>query len=69
MTNKTILITGSTDGIGKATALHLGQTGDIVTIVGRNAEKGRKAQQIITQATGASVSFVAVDLSLMSEVR
>ncbi|MEM9954461.1 MAG: SDR family NAD(P)-dependent oxidoreductase [Chloroflexota bacterium] len=69
MTNKTILITGGTDGIGKATALQLAKTGDDVTIVGRNKEKGYKAQQEIVAATGANVSFVALDMSILSEVQ
>lgn len=69
MTNKTILITGGNGDIGSATALKLAQKGDQVTIVGRNAEKGHAAQQLIAEATGATVSFVAVDMSVMSEVQ
>ncbi|MEL6406283.1 MAG: SDR family NAD(P)-dependent oxidoreductase [Chloroflexota bacterium] len=66
---KTILITGSTDGIGKATALQLAKTVDDVTIIGRNTEKGCKAQQEIVAATGVNVSFVALDMSILSEVQ
>lgn len=69
MTNKTILITGGTDGIGKATALQLAQRGHHLTIVGRNKAKGQQAAQEITQKTGASVEFVSVDMSLMRDVQ
>ncbi|MEM7118300.1 MAG: SDR family NAD(P)-dependent oxidoreductase [Chloroflexota bacterium] len=69
MTGKTILITGGTDGIGKATALQLAKPDDTVLIIGRNAEKGRRAQQAIAEKTGATVIFKAVDMSLMSEVQ
>ncbi|MEM7333370.1 MAG: SDR family NAD(P)-dependent oxidoreductase, partial [Chloroflexota bacterium] len=66
MTSKTILIPGGTDGIGKATALQLAKPNDTVIIVGRNADKGRRAEQAIAKSTGASVSFMQVDMSLMS---
>ena len=42
MNKKTILITGSTDGIGKATTLQLLNQGHQVIIQGRNQEKGRR---------------------------
>jgi len=69
MINKTILITGGTDGMGKATALRLAKSGDNVTIVGRNPEKGYHAQQTIAEVTGASVSFIAIDMSRMYEIQ
>lgn len=65
---KTILITGGTDGIGKATALQLARQGDNLTIVGRDVPKGEQAAAEIAQATGANVRFVSVDMSLMTQV-
>ena len=39
ITQQTILITGSTDGIGKLTALQLAKLGAHVLVHGRNNEK------------------------------
>ena len=39
MTNKHYLITGATDGIGKATAEAIAKGGETVVLVGRNSEK------------------------------
>ena len=41
--NSTALIAGGTSGIGLATAKKLAQLGIHVLIVGRNAERGKKA--------------------------
>ncbi|MEM8857931.1 MAG: SDR family NAD(P)-dependent oxidoreductase [Chloroflexota bacterium] len=69
MTKKTILIPGGSSGIGKATALKLAQLNDDLIIVGRNAQKGKQARQEIAQKTGANVTFMTVDMSLMSNVQ
>jgi len=69
MKSKTILITGGTDGIGKAIALKLATPNDNVTIIGRNVEKGKLAQQAISETTGATVVFAPVDMSIMTEVQ
>ncbi|MEM7114881.1 MAG: SDR family NAD(P)-dependent oxidoreductase [Chloroflexota bacterium] len=68
MTKKTILIPGGTSGIGKATALQLTQPEDDLIIVGRNVEKGKQARKEIAEATEANVTFMACDMSLMSNV-
>ncbi|MEM7335847.1 MAG: SDR family NAD(P)-dependent oxidoreductase, partial [Chloroflexota bacterium] len=49
--------------------LQLAKPNDTVIIVGRNADKGRRAEQAIAKSTGASVSFMQVDMSLMSAVQ
>ncbi|MEM8858001.1 MAG: SDR family NAD(P)-dependent oxidoreductase [Chloroflexota bacterium] len=69
MTKKTILIPGGTSGIGKATALQLAQPEDDLIIVGRNVEKGEQARQEIAEATGANVTFMTADMSLMLNVQ
>jgi NAD(P)-dependent dehydrogenase (short-subunit alcohol dehydrogenase family) len=38
--DKTVLITGSTDGVGKVVAFRLAEAGAKVLLHGRNAEKG-----------------------------
>ena len=47
MNKKTILVTGSTDSIGKATALQLLNQGHNVIIHGRNQEKGRRIEDAV----------------------
>ncbi len=70
MKNKIVLITGSTDGIGKETALQLAQLGATVIVHGRSAERCQAACDDIRQATGnPNVDFVVADLSSQRQVR
>ena len=71
--NKTILITGSTDGIGKLAALNLAKAGHQVYLHGRDAEKlDSVIAEVKAVATGAAVDnidgFVA-DFSDLDAVR
>ncbi|ADO83917.1 SDR family NAD(P)-dependent oxidoreductase [Ilyobacter polytropus] len=50
--NKTILITGSTDGIGRLTAIKLANKGYTVYVHGRSQEKIRTTINEIKEATG-----------------
>ncbi len=49
---KTILITGSTDGIGKLAAIKLAQAGHEVYLHGRNAEKLEQTKREIIELSG-----------------
>ena len=53
MGGKTILITGGTSGIGKATAVALAAMGADVVVVGRNPERGGAAVEEIEAKTVA----------------
>lgn len=66
---KTILITGSTDGIGFATAKRLVADGHRVLLHGRNEAKLRdKATEIVGSADSPAVERYAGDLSNLDEV-
>lgn len=57
----TALITGGTSGIGLATARKLAQLGIHVLLVGRNAERGKKAVDEI-RAAGGNADYISSDL-------
>ena len=69
MANKTIIITGATDGIGLEAATKIAALGNQVGLVGRNPEKGVKAIEQIASLTGNDkLDFFQADLSLISEI-
>lgn len=68
MRDKTVLVTGANQGIGRETARALAKLGARVLLVCRNAEKGRIATEEIVRAGGLAELFVA-DLSHQSDVR
>jgi NAD(P)-dependent dehydrogenase (short-subunit alcohol dehydrogenase family) len=55
MNGRTVVVTGGTGGIGKATATALAGLGARVGIVGRNLQRGEAAAQHITRAAPAAV--------------
>jgi NAD(P)-dependent dehydrogenase (short-subunit alcohol dehydrogenase family) len=67
-TGKTALITGSTSGIGRATALKLAAGGARVIISGRHEERGGATVDAI-RAGGGTADFVAAELSDVASVR
>ncbi len=69
MTGRTVLITGGTGGIGRATALGLATMGANVAITGRDAARAQQAATEIRSATGATVDVFVTDLSTQSQVR
>lgn len=70
MTQKTIVVTGSTDGIGRQTALELLRLGHRVVVHGRSREKAeRVAADLVKETKSTSIAAVHGDLSRVSEVR
>ncbi|NER50161.1 MAG: SDR family NAD(P)-dependent oxidoreductase [Symploca sp. SIO1A3] len=66
---KTILITGSTDGIGLETGKMLTSLGHHVLLHGRNPEKLEKVQKTLLELKGGGcIEIYVADLSLMTDV-
>jgi NAD(P)-dependent dehydrogenase (short-subunit alcohol dehydrogenase family) len=71
LTGKTALITGGTDGIGRAVVQELAQQGiGQMVVVGRSAAKSDQVRQWLMQHyPHVQYTFQAADLSLMQEVQ
>jgi len=69
MVGRTVLITGGTGGIGKATALGLAALGAHVAIIGRDPMRIGDVVREIRAAGGGRVDAFVADLSSQSEVR
>ena len=68
LAGRTVLVTGGTAGIGRATALGLATMGARVAITGRDRDRSEAAAREIRTAGGQVDVFLA-DLSAQSEVR
>lgn len=70
MTAKTVLITGGTGGIGRATAIGLASMGAHVGITGRDLARAEQAAAVIADASGnPRVDVFVADMSSQAEVR
>jgi NAD(P)-dependent dehydrogenase (short-subunit alcohol dehydrogenase family) len=65
---KTVLITGSTDGVGRYVAERLAAQGWRVIVHGRDRSRGEAVVERIIQG-GGEARFLAADLSSLAEVR
>lgn len=69
MNQQVVLVTGSTDGLGREVALRVARTGAHVIIHGRNEERGRAVvSEIQTEGIG-SAAFYAADFGSYQQVR
>ena len=70
MKDKTILVTGATDGIGRQTALDLARMGARVLIHGRDKEKGIRVMDELNRETcNEKLALYIADFSSLADVR
>jgi retinol dehydrogenase-14 len=69
MAGRTVLVTGGTTGIGKATAVGLAALGAHLAITGRDQVRAEHAAREIHAAGGGHVDVFVADLSAQSQVR
>ena len=69
MAGRTVLITGATSGIGRATALGLAMMGAHVAITGRDRGRTESAAREISAAGGRNVEVFVADLSSQAQLR
>jgi len=68
MNDKTVVITGATSGLGRATALQLAQKGAFVVIIARNNTKASEAVEKL-KMEGGKAQFIIADLSSMQDTK
>ena len=69
MAGRTVLVTGGTGGIGRATAVGLAAMGASVAIVGRDRERTEDAVREIRESSGGHPDAFVADMSVQAEVR
>ncbi|HEX3777705.1 MAG TPA: SDR family NAD(P)-dependent oxidoreductase, partial [Polyangiaceae bacterium] len=70
LTDAVVLVTGSTDGIGRETALELARLGAHVIVHGRNKERVEQAYEAVARASNAPPPKpVVADFASLSAVR
>jgi NAD(P)-dependent dehydrogenase (short-subunit alcohol dehydrogenase family) len=70
MENKTVLVTGGTDGIGRETALQLACMGELVLVHGRDKEKGAQVLDDINRdICNEKASLYLADFSSLADVK
>jgi NAD(P)-dependent dehydrogenase (short-subunit alcohol dehydrogenase family) len=67
MSGKTVLVTGSTNGLGREAALSLGRLGADVLVHGRNEEAGAETVAEL-EAVGSDAEFIAADFLSTDDV-
>ena len=68
LADRTAIVTGGSQGIGRATALRFAKEGAAVVVADVNVETGEETVDLIT-AEGSTASFVEVDVSDMEQAQ
>jgi NAD(P)-dependent dehydrogenase (short-subunit alcohol dehydrogenase family) len=69
MAGRVVLITGSTDGLGREVARRVGNLGAHVIVHGRNRERGQAVVDTIAADGRGSARFYAADFASLADVR
>lgn len=69
LTGKNAIVCGSTQGIGKATAIELAKLGANITLIARNEEKLKGVQSELDQSQGQVHHYVVADFSKADELK
>ncbi|TDG15466.1 SDR family NAD(P)-dependent oxidoreductase [Seongchinamella unica] len=69
LNGKHIVITGATAGIGRSSALTLGQLGADLTLLNRNPEKAEALAEEVMAAGGSEPTLITMDMARLDSVR
>jgi NAD(P)-dependent dehydrogenase (short-subunit alcohol dehydrogenase family) len=69
LAGKVFLITGGTEGIGKAASLDIAARGATMSLIGRNAEKTERVATELRAAGAERVDVIIADMSKIAEMR
>ncbi|MFJ9371094.1 SDR family NAD(P)-dependent oxidoreductase [Nocardia sp. NPDC101769] len=68
MADRTVLITGATDGLGRELAVRLGAAGARLILHGRNPDRAAAVAAEVTAVSGRAPRIILADLSRLAEV-
>jgi retinol dehydrogenase 12 len=64
------LITGATEGVGKATVIELARKGFAVVLAARNAEKAQAVkEEVVASTANPDVDYIIADLRSLTQIR
>lgn len=69
LAGKTIVIAGSTSGVGLATAIEVARHGGRLVLLARNEQKGRAVRATLERDFGAEVALFLADFARLSQVQ